>query len=226
MSRDRFGPDTFSGPVVPVVVLDEVRHAVPLARALVAGGLRDIEITLRTPAALDAIRRIAGEVPEARVGAGTVLGADDAARALEAGARFLVSPGLGRGIAAVARERGVPLVPGVATPTEVMAALDEGFSLLKFFPAAAAGGLPMLRAMAGPFPSVRFCPTGGIDARGAPDWLALPNVAAVGGTWPAPAPVVAREDWSAIEALARAAAALRAPSPPSNPPDPQQGERR
>jgi len=196
-------------PVIPVIVLDDPRHAVPLARACVAGGITLLEVTLRTPAALEAIRRIAAEVPEAQVGAGTVTALPDLARAAAAGARFIVTPGFDRSMAAAARDRGMPLLPGVMTPSEVMAALGEGLSVLKFFPAQAAGGVVMLRALAGPFPSIRFCPTGGVDARNAPDYLALPNVVAVGGSWLTPAAAIAREDWSAITTLARSAASLR-----------------
>jgi len=198
-------------PVIPVIVLDDARSAVPLARACVAGGVTVLEVTLRTPAGLESIRRIAAEVPEAWVGAGTVTSVGDVARVAAAGARFAVSPGFDRAIAAASRDRDLPLMPGVMTPSEVMAALVEGLSVLKFFPAAPAGGVAMLRALAGPFPGVRFCPTGGIDARVAPDYLALPNVMAVGGSWLTPPGAIAREDWAAITTLARAAASLRAP---------------
>jgi 2-dehydro-3-deoxyphosphogluconate aldolase/(4S)-4-hydroxy-2-oxoglutarate aldolase len=199
-----------TAPVIPVIVLEDERHAVPLARACVEGGVRVLEVTLRTAAGLASIRRIAAEVPEAVVGAGTVTTAADAERVVQAGARFVVSPGFDAGVAAACHDRGVPLMPGVATPTEVMAALARGLSLLKFFPAAAAGGTAMLKALAGPFPSVRFCPTGGIDAANASQYLALPNVVAVGGSWLTPAATIAREDWPAIAALARAASGLRA----------------
>jgi 2-dehydro-3-deoxyphosphogluconate aldolase / (4S)-4-hydroxy-2-oxoglutarate aldolase len=198
-----------AAPVVPVIVLDDARHAVPLARACVAGGIEVLEVTLRTPAGLESIRRIAAEVPDAWVGAGTVTTVADVARVAAAGARFAVSPGFDRAVAAAARDHGLPLMPGVMTPSEVMAAMADGFELLKFFPAAAAGGMPMLKALAGPFPALRFCPTGGIDARSAPEYLALPNVVAVGGSWLTPASAIAREDWAAVTTLARAAAALR-----------------
>jgi 2-dehydro-3-deoxyphosphogluconate aldolase/(4S)-4-hydroxy-2-oxoglutarate aldolase len=200
---------TPAAPVVPVIVLDDARHAVPLARACLAGGIAALEVTLRTPAGLEAIRRIAAEVPDAWVGAGTVTTVADVARVAAAGARFAVSPGFDRAVAAAARDHGLPLMPGVMTPSEAMAAVAEGFDLLKFFPAGAAGGVSMLKALAGPFPALRFCPTGGIDARSALEYLALPNVVAVGGSWLTPASAIDREDWAAITTLARAAAALR-----------------
>ncbi|MEI7445304.1 MAG: bifunctional 4-hydroxy-2-oxoglutarate aldolase/2-dehydro-3-deoxy-phosphogluconate aldolase [Burkholderiales bacterium] len=196
-------------PVIPVIVLDDARHAVPLARACADGGVDVLEVTLRTPAGLESLRRIAAEVPSAWVGAGTVTTVADVVRVAAAGARFAVSPGFDPAIVAAARDHGLPLMPGVMTPTEVMAALAQGLSLLKLFPAAVAGGVAMLKALAGPFPGVRFCPTGGIDARSAPDYLALPNVVAVGGSWLTPASAIARGDWAAITTLARAAAALR-----------------
>jgi 2-dehydro-3-deoxyphosphogluconate aldolase/(4S)-4-hydroxy-2-oxoglutarate aldolase len=196
-------------PVIPVIVIDDARHAVPLARACVAGGVTVLEVTLRTSAGLEAIRRIAAEVPDAWVGAGTVVSASDVDRCAAAGARFAVSPGFAPEVAAAARHRDLPLMPGVMTPSEAMAALAAGFGLLKFFPAAAAGGPAMLSALAGPFPTLRFCPTGGIDARSAPDWLVLPNVVAVGGSWLTPASAIAREDWAAVTTLARAAASMR-----------------
>lgn len=196
-------------PVIPVIVLDDARHAVPLARACVAGGVTLLEVTLRTPAGLEAIRRIAAEVPDAVVGAGTVVALPDVARVAAAGARFVVTPGFDRSLASAARDAGLPLMPGVMTPSDVMAALGEGLSLLKLFPAQAAGGIALLNALAGPFPTVRFCPTGGVDARSAPDYLALPNVFAVGGSWLTPAAAIARQDWAAVTTLARAAASLQ-----------------
>ena len=202
------GGSSRPAPVIPVIVLDDARHAVPLARACVAGGVALLEVTLRTPAGLEAIRRIAAEVPEAVVGAGTVVALPDVARVAAAGARFVVTPGFDRSIAAAVRDAGLPLMPGVMTPSEVMAALSDGLSLLKFFPAQAAGGVAMLRALSGPFPGVRFCPTGGVDARIASDYLALPNVFAVGGSWITPAATIARQDWAAVTTLARAAASL------------------
>jgi 2-dehydro-3-deoxyphosphogluconate aldolase/(4S)-4-hydroxy-2-oxoglutarate aldolase len=213
---DWLGPSPSSGPgpvaaVVPVIVLDEARHAVPLAQACVAGGVTVLEVTLRTPAGLESIRRIAAEVSAAWVGAGTVTTVADVIRVAAAGARFAVCPGFDRGIVAAARDHGLPLMPGVMTPSEVMAAMAEGLGLMKLFPAAAAGGVAMLEALRGPFPSARFCPTGGIDARSAPDYLALPNVVAVGGSWLTPASAIAREDWAAVTTLARAAASLQRP---------------
>jgi 2-dehydro-3-deoxyphosphogluconate aldolase/(4S)-4-hydroxy-2-oxoglutarate aldolase len=172
--------------------------------------VRVLEVTLRTPAGLDAIRRIAAEVPDAWVGAGTVTSVADVGRVAAVGARFAVSPGFDRSVVAAARDLGLPLMPGVMTPSEAMAAMSEGLSMLKFFPAGPAGGIPMLQALAAPFPGLWFCPTGGIDARSAADYLALGNVLAVGGSWMTPASAIAREDWAAITTLARAAASLRA----------------
>ncbi len=197
------------GPVIPVIVIQRAADAVPLARALVAGGVRVLEITLRTPVALEGIEAIARALPEAIVGAGTVRTARDATAARDAGCRFGVSPGYSADLARACREMGLPLLPGVATASEVMAASADGHSLLKFFPATAAGGLPMLKAWAGPFPELSFCPTGGLTAETAPQYLALPNVAVCGGSWLTPPEVVQAQDWSRITALARAAAALR-----------------
>lgn len=191
-------------PVVPVLVVDNAAHALPLARALVAGGTPALEVTLRTAAALDAIAAMA-RVPGAVVGAGTVLNAGQLDAAVDAGARFIVSPGFSADLARAARARGVPLLPGVATATDIMAALAAGFARLKFFPATAAGGLPALRALAAPFGDVRFCPTGGIGPDTAAAWLAEPQVVAVGGSWLARA---GDTDWAAITARAAAAAAL------------------
>lgn len=192
-------------PVIPVLVVDDPAHARPLAQALVAGGLTVLEVTLRTPAALAVIAEMA-KVPGAVVGAGSVLSPDDLAAATSAGARFIVSPGLTPKLGEAALAAGLPFLPGVATAGEVLGAVEMGFSRLKFFPATAAGGLPALRALAAPFGKVRFCPTGGITAATAPDWLAEPMVACVGGSW-----IVTRgeTDWAAIEARARAAAALK-----------------
>jgi len=197
------------GPVIPVIVLDRVEQAVPLARALVDGGVCVLEVTLRTPAALACIEAIAREVPEAVLGAGTLRSADDVRAAKNAGCVFGVSPGYTRAIGVACQEARLPLLPGVATPAEVMAANDDGLSFLKFFPATAAGGLPMLKALAGPFPDVVFCPTGGITAETAPQFLALPNVKVVGGSWLTPADAVQAGDWARITALAKATAALR-----------------
>lgn len=196
-------------PVIPVIVLHDIAHAVPMARALVAGGLRMLEITLRTPCALACVEAIAREVPRAIVGAGTVRSAADAEAAGRAGARFAVSPGFTERVAQACGDQHLPLLPGVATASEIMRAQEAGFSELKFFPALQAGGLAMLKAWAGPFGDVRFCPTGGISAQNAPDFLAMANVACVGGSWLVPAEALAARDWSRIELLAREAAALR-----------------
>ena len=198
------------GPVIPVIVLQRLADAVPMARALVAGGVRVLEVTLRTPVGLACIEAIAREVPEAVVGAGTIRSAADARAAKSAGSRFGVSPGYTVAVGAACREAGLPLLPGVATAGEVMAAMADGLDFLKFFPATAAGGLPMLKALAGPFPDVAFCPTGGITAQTAPGFLALPNVRVCGGSWLTPADAVAAGDWARITRLAREASALRA----------------
>lgn len=198
------------GPVIPVIVIDDERHAVPMARALVDGGVRVLEVTLRTPAALAAMQAIAREVPEAILGAGTLRTAADVEAALRVGCRFGVSPGLTAELARACRDMGLPLLPGVATASEVMRAADEGLRFLKFFPAVPAGGVPMLKALGGPFPDIAFCPTGGLTPKTAPDFLALPNVKVCGGSWLTPAPAMAQGDWAAITALAREAAALRA----------------
>ena len=197
------------GPVIPVIVIDRVERAVPMARALVEGGVRVLEVTLRTAAALGAIEAIARDVPDAVVGAGTLRDADDVRSARAAGARFGVSPGYSAAVAAACREVSLPLLPGVATATEVMRAADAGFRFLKFFPASAAGGPAMLKAWASPFADVVFCPTGGIGIDTAPSWLALPNVKVVGGSWLTPADALAAGDWDRITRLAREASALR-----------------
>ncbi|MBB2740469.1 UNVERIFIED_ORG: 2-dehydro-3-deoxyphosphogluconate aldolase/(4S)-4-hydroxy-2-oxoglutarate aldolase [Microbispora rosea subsp. rosea] len=196
-------------PVVPVVVLDDAESAVPLARALVAGGLPVIEVTLRTPVALDAIRRIAAEVPEAVIGAGTVRSPEDVEAAAGAGARFLVSPGTTPGLLAAMLAAGVPFLPGVATATEAMTLAERGVRELKFFPAEPAGGVAYLKSLSGPLPDVRFCPTGGITPSNAPAYLALPNVGCVGGSWLTPRSLVTAGDFARIEKLASEAAALR-----------------
>ncbi|MGW4107613.1 bifunctional 4-hydroxy-2-oxoglutarate aldolase/2-dehydro-3-deoxy-phosphogluconate aldolase [Streptomyces sp. NPDC004976] len=197
-------------PVLPVVVIEDAADAVPLARALVAGGLPAIEVTLRTPAALDAIRAIAGAVPEAVVGAGTVITPEQVGEAVAAGARFLVSPGWTDVLLEAMRASGVPYLPGVSTVSEVVALLERGVREMKFFPAQAAGGTAYLRSLAGPLPQARFCPTGGVGPDTAPDYLALPNVSCVGGSWMLPADAVAARDWARIEGLARQASELRA----------------
>ena len=196
------------GPVIPVIVLQRVQDAVPLAQALVAGGVRVLEVTLRTPVALECIEAIARAVPQAIVGAGTIRSAADAHAAKSAGSAFGVSPGYTSAVGAACRDVGLPLLPGVATAGEVMAAMADGLDFLKFFPATAAGGIPMLKALAGPFPDVAFCPTGGITLETAPQFLALPNVKVCGGSWLTPADAVAGGDWARITRLAREAAAL------------------
>ncbi|MFD7440775.1 bifunctional 4-hydroxy-2-oxoglutarate aldolase/2-dehydro-3-deoxy-phosphogluconate aldolase [Streptomyces sp. NPDC059909] len=195
-------------PVVPVVVIDDAADAVPLARALVAGGLPAIEVTLRTPAALDAVRAIADEVPDAVVGAGTVISPRGVADAVASGARFLVSPGWTDALLDAMASSGVPFLPGVSTTSEVVGLLERGVSEMKFFPAEAAGGTPYLKSLAGPLPQARFCPTGGISLATAPSYLALPNVGCVGGTWMLPPDALAARDWARVESLAREAASL------------------
>jgi len=197
------------GPVIPVIVVEKIEHAVPLARALVAGGVRVLELTLRTPVALQAIEAIAREVEGAIVGVGTITRAEDFDRSIKAGAVFGVSPGLTPALVAAARASALPLLPGVMTPSDVIAARAAGFNELKLFPAQQAGGIGMLRALAGPFPDVTFCPTGGVSAATAPDFLALPNVACVGGSWLTPRDATDAGDWARITALAREATALQ-----------------
>ena len=196
-------------PVVPVLTVPSLEHAVPLARALVAGGLTVLEVTLRSPAALSAIAAMRAAVPEAIVGAGTVIDPEQVAAAVAAGSQFIVSPGFTAPLGAAVRAAGVALLPGVATASELMVALAAGFDTLKFFPAAQAGGPSMLRAFAGPFPGVRFCPTGGIDPATAPAYLELPNVLCVGMSTIAPAALLEGGDYASITARARAAAGLR-----------------
>ncbi|MGY3040928.1 2-dehydro-3-deoxyphosphogluconate aldolase/(4S)-4-hydroxy-2-oxoglutarate aldolase [Rhodanobacter sp. TND4EL1] len=195
-------------PVIPVVVIHDARLAVAMARALVAGGTPAIEVTLRTPAALDAIRAIAAEVEGAVIGVGTVLTAKDLEAAHRAGARFAVSPGISPRLLDAADDSALPLLPGVATASEAMALLERGYRHLKFFPAVPAGGHKLLGAWASPLPQIRFCPTGGISLASAPDFLGLPNVICVGGSWLTPADKLAAGDWAGIELLAREAAAL------------------
>jgi 2-dehydro-3-deoxyphosphogluconate aldolase/(4S)-4-hydroxy-2-oxoglutarate aldolase len=205
---DKLLPVMTGQPVIPVLRIDRAIDAAPLARALARGGLPAIEITLRTREALDAIRIAAAEVPEAIVGAGTILNARQFEQAEKAGARFIVSPGMTQELLDAARAGSAPLLPGAVTPSEIMAAMEEGYSLLKFFPAGQAGGAPFLKALSSPLAGVRFCPTGGIGADNAKDYLSLPNVICVGGSWVAPDELVKAGDWDAIEALAREAAAL------------------
>ena len=197
------------GPVIPVIVIHRVEDAVPLARALVAGGVRVLEVTLRTPVALACMAAIVREVPEAIVGAGTIRSVAEAEAAKDAGCRFGVSPGYLSDIGHACRNLGLPLLPGVATASEVMSANAAGYDFLKFFPATAAGGIPLLKALAGPFPDVVFCPTGGITPESAAQFLALPNVKVCGGSWLTPQDAVDARDWNRITALARAASALR-----------------
>jgi 2-dehydro-3-deoxyphosphogluconate aldolase/(4S)-4-hydroxy-2-oxoglutarate aldolase len=195
-------------PVIPVIVLADIAHAVPLARALVAGGIRMLEITLRTTVALACIERIARDVPAAVVGAGTVRSSADAQAAVMAGARFAVSPGYTHQVGKACHDLGLPLLPGVATGGEIMAAQEDGYGALKFFPAIQAGGAAMLKAWQGPFGDVRFCPTGGVTAANAGEFLALANVVCVGGSWLTPADAVAGRDWDRITQLAREATKL------------------
>lgn len=197
-------------PVVPVIVIDDAKSAVPLARALVAGGLKAIEITLRTPAALDAIRAVAEEVEGGVAGAGTVLDAKQWEAAVKAGAKFVVSPGAGPSLLDAADQSDVPLLPGAVTASEVMHLRDRGYSVLKFFPAEQAGGAAYLNALASPLSGISFCPTGGISLKNAKDYLSLPNVVCVGGSWVAPKQMVAEGNWEGITELAAEAAALRA----------------
>ncbi len=196
-------------PVIPVIVLNDVAHAVPMARALVAGGVRMLEVTLRTPQALACIEAIAREVPEAVVGAGTVRSRADAQSAARAGARFAVSPGYTSAVGQACRDVGLALLPGVATGSEIMMAQEDGFTELKFFPAMQAGGPAMLKAWSGPFFDVRFCPTGGVSLQNAGEFLALPNVVCVGGSWLVPADAMAAGDWKRITQLAADTSSLR-----------------
>ena len=196
------------GPIVPVIVIEDAAIAVSLARALVAGGLSALEVTLRTPAALGSIEAIVKAVPEAAIGAGTVRMPIDATRARDAGAAFAVSPGYTHDLGNACIDLGLPLLPGVATASEVMLAYADGHRFCKFFPAVAAGGIPVLQALAGPFPDVQFCPTGGLTETNASGFLALPTVPVCGGTWLTPPKLVAEHDWPAITELASRAAAL------------------
>lgn len=196
-------------PVIPVLKIARAIDAVPLARALARGGLKAIEITLRTPEALEAIRRVAGEVEEAIVGAGTILDARQFAEAEAAGSRFIVSPGLTRELLAADRDSAVPLLPGAITPGEIMMAREAGLDFLKFFPAEQAGGAAFLKALASPLAEIKFCPTGGVSEKNAMDYLGLPNVVCVGGSWVAPDAMVDAGRWDEIEALAREANRLR-----------------
>ena len=195
-------------PVVPVITVERIEDAVPLARALVAGGLRALEVTLRTPVALDAIRAMGEAVPDAVMGAGTLMSADDVARAKDAGCVFGVSPGATDTILDAADRHGLPMLPGVATPAEAMRVAERGMRTLKFFPAEANGGAAVLKAWGPPLAGFRFCPTGGVSLANAPDYLGLSNVVCVGGSWVAPADAVRDGDWDRIETLAREASTL------------------
>jgi 2-dehydro-3-deoxyphosphogluconate aldolase/(4S)-4-hydroxy-2-oxoglutarate aldolase len=200
-----------TAPVIPVIAIDEPEHAVPLAQALVAGGIRVLEVTLRTVHGLQAIRAIVQQVPQAIVGVGTLTQPEEFSAARDAGAVFGVSPGLTPALIAAARNSGLPLLPGVMSPSEIMAARESGFYQLKLFPAVPAGGVGMLNAIAGPLPDVMFCPTGGISQETAPQFLACKNVACVGGSWLTPKDAVLAGDWKLITELALKASALRAP---------------
>lgn len=194
-----------SGPVIPVIVISDPDHAVPLARALMAGGIKVLEVTLRSDAALESIRRIKLEFPDALVGAGTVLSKQELHTVAEAGGSFALSPGLTPNLLAAAEQESIPLIPGVATASELMMALEAGLTALKFFPAQAAGGIQILQSLNGPFPQVSFCPTGGITSENYREYLALKNVACVGGSWLVPSEKIAQEDWPAITRLAQEA---------------------
>lgn len=198
-----------TSPVMPVMVINQIEQAVPLARALVDGGLKVLEITLRTPVALECIRRIKAEVPGAIVGAGTIINTQTLDQAIAAGAEFIVSPGVTPSLLDAALSSGVPTLPGVITPSEVMRLLEKGITAMKFFPAEAAGGIPMLKSIGGPLPQVTFCPTGGVNPKNAPEYLSLSNVACVGGSWMAPAELVDAGDWAEITRRAAEAAALK-----------------
>jgi 2-dehydro-3-deoxyphosphogluconate aldolase/(4S)-4-hydroxy-2-oxoglutarate aldolase len=198
-----------TSPVIPVIAIDDIAHAVPMAKALVAGGIRVLEVTLRTVHGLPAIRAIAGQVPDAIIGVGTLTQVEEFAAARDAGAVFGVSPGLTPILAEAAKSSGLPLLPGVMTPSEVMAARELGFRQLKLFPAVPAGGIGMLNAIAGPLPDITFCPTGGISIETAAQFLACKNVACIGGSWLTPQDAMQSGDWGRITALAAAASALR-----------------
>lgn len=199
-----------TSPVIPVMVINKLEHAVPLAQALVEGGLKVLEITLRTPVALEAIRKIKAEVPNAIVGAGTIINLDTLNQAIDAGSEFLVSPGVTNSLINHAINTGVPILPGVATPSEAMKLMEKGITAMKFFPAEAAGGVPMLKSIGGPLPQITFCPTGGVNPENAKQYLALNNVACVGGSWMAPASLVDAEEWDEIKKRAEQAAKISA----------------
>ncbi len=198
-----------SAPVVPVVVIENLEDAVPLAKALYNGGLKALEITLRTPVAAEAVKLMKEAVPESYVGTGTVIDKATFEASVAAGADFMVSPGVNDELLALAKETDIPFLPGAATPSEVMNLASHGFKFLKFFPAEAAGGAPMLKSIGGPLPQVKFCPTGGISLATAPKYLALNNVVCVGGTWMLDKELIANKDWQAIEALAKQASEVK-----------------
>ncbi len=191
----------YTSPVISVMVINKLEHAVPLANALVEGGIKVLEITLRTSVALDAIKKIKAEVPNAIVGAGTIINLETLDKAIAAGSEFIVSPGVTDSLINAALKTGVPILPGIATSSEVMNLLEKGITEMKFFPAEAAGGIPMVKSIGGPFPQVTFCPTGGVNPKNAADYLALKNVACVGGSWMAPADLVDAENWDEINRL-------------------------
>lgn len=195
-----------ASPVIPVMVINQLEQAVPLANALVEGGLKVLEITLRTPVALDAIKKIKTEVPEAIVGTGTVINLETLKQAIDVGSEFLVSPGVTEDLIDAVLRAGIPILPGVTSPSEVMRLMEKGITQMKFFPAEAAGGIPMLKSIGGPLPQVTFCPTGGINPKNAADYLALKNVACVGGSWMAPSDLVDASDWDEITQRAEQAA--------------------
>ena len=195
-----------ASPVIPVMVINQLEQAVPLANALVEGGLKVLEITLRTPIALEAIKKIKAEVPEAIVGTGTVINLETLKQALDVGSEFLVSPGVTENLIDAVLRAGIPILPGVTSPSEVMHLMEKGITQMKFFPAEAAGGIPMLKSIGGPLPQVTFCPTGGINPKNAADYLALKNVACVGGSWMAPSDLVDAGDWDEITRRAKQAA--------------------
>lgn len=198
------------GPVMPVIVIDDAAQAVPLAEALLDGGIKTAEVTLRTPSALAAIEAIATHCPDIVVGAGTIRTAQQARDVADAGGRFAVSPGATAAVLRGCADAALPLLPGAATVSEMMALSEQGFTALKFFPATAAGGIGFIKSLISPLPDLTFCPTGGITAESAPDWLALSNIACVGGSWIAPQQLIAKADFAEITARARAATALTA----------------
>ena len=198
------------GPVIPVIVIEDASKAVPMGRALVAGGVRVLEITMRTAAALDAVRALSAEVPEAIVGVGTVLEPKQFVEARKAGARFAISPGYTAKMIEAAADAGISYLPGVTTPSEMMHAMELGLTTLKFFPAEASGGIPMLKSLASPYPMLKFCPTGGIGLNNARNYLALPNVVCVGGSWLVPSDAVRDDNWAEVTRLAQEASAIKA----------------